>query len=72
MKLKLGQHFMNKGYYFQKVHLDKDTELITSNRLYEADTQFQWSSLEHEIYSFQNSVTFDNKLKTTASPTFTL
>ena len=38
MKLKLGQYFMNKGYYFQKVPLKEDTELMVSNRQYDADT----------------------------------
>lgn len=30
MKMKLASYFMNKSYYFQKVYLDKDTELIIS------------------------------------------
>lgn len=38
MKMKLGQYFMNKGYYFQKVPLKEDTELMVSNRQYDADT----------------------------------
>lgn len=49
MKMKLGQYFMNKGYYFQKAPLKEDTELIISNRQYDANTQFQWTSLEQEI-----------------------
>lgn len=49
MKMKLGQYFMNKRYYFQKVPLKEDTELIISNRQYDADTQFQWTSFEQEI-----------------------
>lgn len=49
MKMKLEQYFMNKGYYFQKVRLKEDTELMISNRHYDADTQFQWSSLEQEL-----------------------
>lgn len=49
MKMKLAQHFMDKGYYFQKISLKEDTELIISNRLYDADTQFQWTSLDQEI-----------------------
>ena len=49
MKMKLGQYFMNKGYYLQKVRLDNDTELMVSNRHYDADTQFQWTSFEQNI-----------------------
>lgn len=49
MKMKLGQHFMNKGYNFQKVRLDNDTELMISNRRYNANTQFQWTSMEQKI-----------------------
>lgn len=44
MKMKLGQYFMNKGYYLQKVHLDKDTELMVSNQLYNSEVQFQWTN----------------------------
>ena len=49
MKMKLALHFMDRGYYFQKVPLKEDTELIISNRLYNTDTQFQWASLDQEI-----------------------
>ena len=49
MKMKLGQYFMNKGFYFQKVHLNEYTELMVSNRQYDADTQFQWTSIDQEI-----------------------
>ena len=49
MKMKLGQYFMNKGYYFQKVHLNEYTELMVSNRQYDANTQFQWTSFEYNI-----------------------
>ena len=49
MKMKLGQYFMNKGYYFQKVHLNEYTELMVSNRQSDADTQFQWTSIDQEI-----------------------
>lgn len=41
MKMKLAQYFMNKGYYFHKVHLKEDTELIISNRQYDTAAQFQ-------------------------------
>lgn len=49
MKMKLGQYFMNKGFYFQKVRLDNDTELMISHRRYDANTQFQWTSMEQKI-----------------------
>ena len=49
MKIKLGQYFMNKGYYFQKVHLDKDSELMVSNRQYDTETQFQWTDMDENI-----------------------
>ena len=49
MKMKLGQYFMNKGYYFQKVHLNEYAELMVSNRQYDADTQFQWTSFKYNI-----------------------
>lgn len=49
MKMKLAQYFMNKGYYFQKVPLKEDTELIISNQQYDADAQFQWTSFEPKI-----------------------
>ena len=49
MKMKLARHFMDKGYYFQRVLLKEDTELIISNRLYNIDTQFQWTTLDQEI-----------------------
>jgi len=49
MKMKLARHFMNRGYYFLKVPLKEDTELIISNRQYNADTQFQWTTLDQEI-----------------------
>lgn len=49
MKMKLGQYFMNKDYYFQKVYLDKDTELMISNRLYNTEIQFQWKYFDENI-----------------------
>ncbi len=49
MKMKLGQYFMNKGYYFQKVHLHNDTELIVSNRQYDSKTQFLWKDMTENI-----------------------
>ena len=49
MKMKLAQYFMNKGYYFQKVHLKEDTELMISNQLYDEESQFQWRKIEQNI-----------------------
>lgn len=49
MKMKLAQHFMDKGFYFQKVHLDKDTEVMISNQLYDEVAQFQWREFEENI-----------------------
>ena len=49
MKMKLAQYFMNKGYYFQKIHLDKDTELMVSNCQYDTETQFQWTDMDENI-----------------------
>lgn len=49
MKMKLAQHFMNKGYYLQKVRLDNDTELMISNRQYDIKTQFQWADMDENI-----------------------
>jgi len=49
MKMKLAQHFMNQGFYFQKVHLEKDTELIVSNRQYDTETQFLWKDMTENI-----------------------
>lgn len=49
MKMKLGRYFMNKGYYFQKVSLDNDTELMVCNRQYDTETQFQWTDMDENI-----------------------
>lgn len=49
MKIKLAQHFMNKGYYFQKVRLNKDTELMVSNCQYDTEIQFRWMDIEENI-----------------------
>ena len=49
MKMKLGQYFMNKGFYFQKVHLNEDTELLISNRQYDAEAQFLWTDMAENI-----------------------
>ena len=47
-KLKLAEHFFNKGFYFEKFYLNEDTELIISNRQY-SDNQFQWNDEEQII-----------------------
>ena len=49
MKMKLGQYFMNKGYYFQKVRLKEDTELMISNQFYNSEVQFQWTNTDKNI-----------------------
>ena len=49
MKTKLAQYFMNKGYYFQKVPLKEDTELMISNQQYDAIVQFQWTSFHKTL-----------------------
>ena len=48
-KMKLGQYFMNKDYYFQKVRFDNDTKLMVSNRLYNSEVQFQWTNTNENI-----------------------
>ena len=49
MKTKLAQYFMNKGYYFQKVPLKVDTELMISNRQYDTKTQFLWTDMSENL-----------------------
>ena len=49
MKMKLGLYFLNKGFYFQKVHLKKDTELLICNREYDGDRQFQWRNFGQDL-----------------------
>lgn len=49
MKMKLAQYFMNKGYYFQKIRLNEDTELMVSNRQYDTKKQFQWTDMDENI-----------------------
>ena len=49
MKMKLSQHFMNKGYYFQKVCLDNDTELMVSNSQYDTEMQFLLTNMDENI-----------------------
>lgn len=49
IKMKLAQHFMDKGFYFEKVRLDKDIELMISNQSYDKVAQFQWTEFEENI-----------------------
>jgi len=47
MKMKLSQYFLNRSFYLQKVHLEKDTEIMISNIHY-SESQFQWNNfLQH-------------------------
>lgn len=46
--MKLAQYFFNKGFYFEKIYLKEDTELIISNKQY-SDNQFQWTTAEQSI-----------------------
>ena len=39
---------INKGFYFEKVYLKEDTELIISNRQY-FNNQFQWNSTKPDL-----------------------
>lgn len=48
MKMKLGMYFMGNGFYFKKVYLKEDTELMISNQHY-LDIQFQWDNLDTDI-----------------------
>lgn len=48
MKMKLAQYFYNKGFFFDKVHLKEDTELMISNRHY-SENQFQWNDFNITI-----------------------
>lgn len=47
-KMKLAKYFFNKGFYFEKIYLKEDTELIISNKQY-SDNQFQWTTAEQSI-----------------------
>ncbi len=49
MKMKLGERFLNKGFYFEKIRLEKDTELMISNRIYREKWQFQWMNYEQDL-----------------------
>lgn len=46
--MKLAENFFNKEFYFEKIHLKEDTELIISNRQY-SDNQFRWTDEEQII-----------------------
>ena len=50
MKMKLGEFFCNKGFYFEKILLNDDvTELIISNQLYDSKKQFKWINFDTDI-----------------------
>lgn len=50
MKVKLGECFWDKGFYFSKVQLQEDvTELMISNRHYDSVKQFQWTDFRQDI-----------------------
>lgn len=50
MKMKLGELFWNKGFYFEKILLNGDvTELIISNQLYDSQNQFEWIEFDTDI-----------------------
>lgn len=48
MKMKLGRYFFDKGFFFEKVHLANDTELLISNRHYSTE-QFTWDDFEMDL-----------------------
>jgi len=48
MKMKLGMYFMRNGFYFYKVHLKEDTELMIYNQHY-SDEQFLWDDFDTDI-----------------------
>lgn len=48
LKRKLGIYFHNKDFYFEKIQLEKDTELMISNRHYNNE-QFQWTDYQQNI-----------------------
>lgn len=48
MKMKLGRYFFDKGFFFEKVHLSNDTELIISNRHHSTE-QFTWDDFEMNL-----------------------
>lgn len=48
MKMKLGIYFMDNVFYFNKVHLQEDTELMISNQHY-SDKQFLWDDFDMDI-----------------------
>ncbi|MEY8391775.1 DNA adenine methylase [Lachnospiraceae bacterium 45-W7] len=49
MRMELGQLFFDKGFYFEKVRLSNDTELMVSNQNYNNDTQFQWTEFHQGL-----------------------
>lgn len=49
IKMKLGQYFFNRGFYFEKIPLDKDTELLISNQKYDLSKHFQWTNFNQNL-----------------------
>lgn len=50
LKMKLGKLFWNRGFYFEKIHLNAEvTELIISNQLYNVQKQFEWIDYDTDI-----------------------
>lgn len=48
MKMKLANYFYNRGFFFDKIYLKEDTELMISNRHY-SENQFQWDDFNINI-----------------------
>lgn len=44
LKNELGHYFFNRNLYYEKIHLNTDTELIISNRLYNSEKQNLWTN----------------------------
>jgi len=50
LKMELGKLFWNRGFYFEKIHLNAEvTELIISNQLYNVQKQFAWIDYDTDI-----------------------
>lgn len=49
MKMKLGEHFFDKGFYFQKIALNEDMELLISNCNYDSSNQFKWTDFHQDL-----------------------
>lgn len=49
LKMKLAEHFFNKGFFFENYQISDYTELIISNRHY-SNNQFEWTDLSQNLY----------------------